>query len=82
MNYSFSKSLAAAAATGLLAAACGGTSADAKNPDDAPMAEKEGCGAGMDKESCKAEEGCDAKHECKAQAECQGKDSCKGHSPE
>ena len=83
MTFSFSKTLAAAAATGLLAVACGGATPEAQSADDVAAGEKEGCkGGGMDKEKCKAEESCEAKAECKAEESCKAKDGCEGHSPE
>jgi hypothetical protein len=85
--------IAAAAAAGLISAACGGNTPEAEAPagDSSAMPSDSGEAAGdgaQKEESCKGEEGCEHKGECKGEEkckggeECKGKESCDGHAPE
>ncbi len=84
MKISFSNKIAAAAAAGLISAACGGNTPEAEAPaadtgelgeEASELGEEAGEPAG-DAESCKGEEGCEHGGECK------GEEGCEGHAPE
>lgn len=93
MKISFSNKIAAAAAAGLISAACGGSTPEAEAPasDAGDMGDAAGDEAGdaaAEGESCKGEEGCEHNGECKGEEECKGGEECKGeegcegHAPE
>lgn len=91
MKISLTNQIAAAAALGLITAACGGSTPAVESPASDEAAPDMGDAAGDPNakgEGCKGEEGCEHKGECKGEEkckggeECKGKESCEGHTPE
>ncbi len=98
MTNTFSKKLAALAATGLISAACGGGDKHAESPaeaaegapSDAESAGAEAAGAEGEKDQCKGKNDCkgqgackvEGKHECAGQNECKGQGGCKAKAPQ
>ncbi len=85
MKIQFAKSIAAAAAAGLMGVACGGSTPEPEMPDDAAaeegaMPEEGGDAMAEEGDDAMAEEGGDAaeaKECCKGMNECKGKGGCK-----
>jgi hypothetical protein len=84
MKIQFSRTMAAAAAAGLLVACGGGATPEPESPGG-PAAESatEGkdCCKGMNE--CKGQGGCavEGKNDCKGQNECKGQGGCNAHCP-
>ena len=85
MNIQFGKSVAAAAAAGLMSMACAGSAQPPEAPDGAAADEAAGnemadCCKGMNE--CEGKGGCKTgDNECKGMNECKGKGGCNDHCP-
>lgn len=85
MKLDFGKSVAAAAAAGLMGVACGGSTAEpvsAESGSDAPTATGEkACCKGLNE--CSGKGGCQtATHTCAGKNSCRGKGGCNMHCPQ